>query len=105
MIINSVVTLSQQGGDLSEAFETIAFTIRERQRVSDKIKTMAQAGITQGFFLSALPFALLGLMYTVQREYVLLLFSTTIGNIMMGVMVTLIILGALWMKKLLTIDV
>jgi tight adherence protein B len=105
MIMNSVVTLSQQGGDLSEAFETIATTIRERQRVSEKIRTLAQAGITQAVILSSIPLVMLSIMYVIQPDYVLLLFTTTLGIGMLVGMFFLMGLGILWMKKLLTIDI
>lgn len=105
MIINSVVTLSQQGGDISEAFEVIAETIRERQRVADKIRTMAEAGLTQGAILSALPFVMLGLQFVIQPDYVKLLFTTPLGWVFLLLVVVLISTGALWMKKILTIDI
>ena len=105
MIINSVVTLSQQGGDLSEAFDTIAKTIRERQRVFEKIRTLAQAGITQGFILGMIPVIMLGIQFVIQPQYVRLLFITPLGLFMLGAMVCLIFLGAMWMKKILTIDI
>lgn len=105
MIMNSVVTLSQQGGDLSEAFETIAFTIRERQRVQEKIKTLAQAGLTQATILSLLPFGIMGMMYTMQPDQVLILFETNLGRGMLALMAILIGAGAFWMKKILTIEI
>jgi tight adherence protein B len=105
MIVNSVVTLSQQGGDLSEAFETIAHTIRERQRVNEKIKTMVSAGVTQGFILSSLPFVMMGLFYMTQPAHVTILFTTNLGLVMLGMMLVLIGLGALWIKKILTIEI
>lgn len=105
MIVNSVVTLSQQGGDLSEAFETISFTIRERQRVQEKIKTMSAQGISQAVVLCSLPFVMMGLFYMMQPDYMMLLFTSALGQAMLGAMVILIILGALWIKKILTIEI
>lgn len=105
MIVNSVVTLSQQGGDLSEAFDTIATTIRDRQRVHDKIRTLAQAGITQGAILSAIPFFVLGMQYIIQPQYVSLLFTTPLGLALFMLMCLMILTGAVVMKKVLTIDV
>lgn len=105
MICNSVVTLSQQGGDLSEAFDTIAFTIRERQRVFQKIRTLAQAGITQATILSAIPLVIMGIMYSMQPDTVLILFTTPLGIGFLVAMFILILLGALWMRKILTIEI
>lgn len=105
MIINSVVTLSQQGGDLSEAFDTIAFTIRERQRVREKIKTFAQAGVTQSFIMALLPVGFIGMMYFIQPTYTMLLFTTTLGWFFLGAVGVLVVAGALWIKKILTIEI
>jgi len=105
MIVNSVVTLSQQGGDLSEAFDTIAATIRDRQRVQEKIRTLAQAGITQGIILSSLPFFMLAMEYFIQPQYVVLLFTTPIGLAMFFGMCIMIVTGAVIMKRILVIDV
>lgn len=105
MIVNSVVTLSQQGGDISEAFETIAHTIRERQRISSKIRTMAQAGITQATILSLMPLVVMGMMWFIQPAALKLLFTTPLGIGLLVLMVVLITTGALVMRKILTIDI
>jgi tight adherence protein B len=105
MIINSVVTLSQQGGDLSEAFETIAATIRERQRIHEKIRTLAQAGLTQATILSALPFVMMAVLNIVQPTYVSLLFGTPLGWFFVGLIFVFILAGILWMRKILTIEI
>lgn len=105
MIVNSVVTLSQQGGDLSEAFETIAVTIRERQKIMEKIRTMSQAAITQATILSLIPLVMLFFMYLMQPKYVMLLFTTPLGIAMMIFMFTMMGVGGLWMKKILAIEV
>jgi len=105
MIMNSVVTLSQQGGDISEAFDKIAWTIRERQRVQQKIRTLAQAGMTQATILSAFPFVMMGIMYVIDPKQIAGMFTTVAGWVMIGIMLSLIFLGAIWMKKILTIEV
>lgn len=105
MIMNSVVTLSQQGGDISEAFDKIAWTIRERQRVQQKIRTLAQAGMTQATILSAFPFVMMGIMYVIDPKQIMGMFTTAAGWVMIGIMLALISLGAVWMKKILTIEV
>lgn len=105
MIVNSVVTLSQQGGDLSEAFETISHTIRERQRVQEKIRTMSAQGVTQGVILCSLPFVMMALFYVMQPDYMSLLFVTSLGQALLLAMVVLIILGAIWIRKILTIEI
>ena len=103
--IHSVLILRETGGDLSETFETIANTIRERRKVSGKISAMTQQGRTQGLILLLLPFGLMGLLYIVNPPYVLPLITTQLGWIMIFVMLFFQAIGALWVRKIINIDV
>lgn len=105
MIINSVVTLSQQGGDLSEAFDSISHTIRERQRVTEKIKTLAQAGTTQSLLLAGIPFVMLLLMHFLNPAGVELLFTTKLGIGMLIFMCVWISIGVYVMRRMIRIEV
>jgi Flp pilus assembly protein TadB len=44
-------------------------------------------------------------MYAVNPEYMSPLFTRTAGHIILGVSVVMMVLGFLWMKKIVTIDV
>ncbi|MEZ4704637.1 MAG: type II secretion system F family protein [Bdellovibrionota bacterium] len=103
--IHSILILRETGGDLSETFETIAQTIRERKKVSGKIKAMTQQGRTQGIGLLIIPFALMLLMYWVNPPMIIPMFTTQLGWIMIAMMLILQTLGALWIWKIVTIEV
>ena len=55
--------MRETGGNLTEIFDTMAETIKERKRVLQKIKTMTAEGETQAYILSALPLVLGLIMY------------------------------------------
>lgn len=103
--IHSVLILRETGGDLSETFETIAATIRERRKVSGKIKSMTQQGKLQGLVLILLPFGLGAMLYVVNPPYIIPLVTTQLGWMMIFVMLVFQLVGALWVKKIVTIDV
>lgn len=103
--IHSVLILRETGGDLSETFETIASTIRERRKVSGKIKSMTQQGKMQGLILLLLPFGLGALLYVVNPPYIIPLVTTQLGWIMIFIMLIFQGVGALWIKKIVNIDV
>ena len=103
--IHSVLILRETGGDLSETFETIASTIRERRKVSGKIKSMTQQGKLQGLILLLMPFGLGAMLYVVNPPYILPLVTTQLGWIMIFVMLLFQGVGALWVKKIVNIDV
>lgn len=103
--IHSVLILRETGGDLSETFETIASTIRERRKVSGKIKSMTQQGKLQGLILLLMPFGLGAMLYVVNPPYIIPLVTTQLGWIMIFVMLLFQGVGALWVKKIVNIDV
>lgn len=103
--IHSVLILRETGGDLSETFETIATTIRERRKVSGKIKSMTQQGKLQGLILLLLPFGLGAMLYVVNPPYIIPMVTTQLGWIMIFIMLIFQGVGALWIKKIVNIDV
>lgn len=103
--LHSVLILRETGGDLSETFDTIASTIRERRKVDGKIKSMTAQGKMQGLVLFLLPFAFAAALYFINPEYITPLFTTPLGWSLLTVMVFLQILGGLWLRKIVKIDV
>jgi tight adherence protein B len=103
--IHSILILRETGGDLSETFETIATTIRERRRVDGKIQGMTAQGKMQGIVLFLLPFGFMGALYLINPEYIGVLFTTQLGWMMLTAMLFLQIIGGLWLKKIVTIDI
>jgi len=103
--VHSVLILRETGGDLSETFETIASTIRERRKVSGKIKSMTQQGKLQGLILLLLPFGLGAMLYVVNPPYIIPMVTTQLGWIMIFIMLIFQGVGALWIKKIVNIDV
>ena len=55
LVVDSILTLRETGGNLSETFEVIAETIVERKKVQGKIKTMTAQGMTQGVIMCSMP--------------------------------------------------
>lgn len=103
--VHSILILRETGGDLSETFETIAITIRERRRVDGKIQSMTAQGKMQGIILFLLPFGFLWGLYMINPDYISPLFTTRLGWMMLTVMLFLQVIGGLWLKKIVTIDV
>ena len=52
-----------------------------------------------------LPFLIAVYMFAVNPDYISLLFTTQIGLFMLGVAGVLMVLGILWMRKIVDIDV
>lgn len=95
----------ETGGNLAEFLEVIAQTIRERDYLARQIKVLTAEGRLSAIILFLLPFVLAGLIYLVNRNYLTVLISTTIGWVMIGVSLVLMIMGGWWLKRIINIEV
>jgi tight adherence protein B len=105
MFVTSVNILKETGGNMAETFQTITFTIRERQKVEKKIEALTAQGIMQGIIISLIPFILLGVFFAIDPNYIKPLFTTTLGLILFAVVLLLQIVGGLMIRKVVTIKV
>lgn len=93
------------GGNLAEILDTVADTIRERETVRRQVKVLSAEGRISMLILGSLPFLLALYMFTVNRDYLSLLFTTRIGIVMVVAASALMSLGLLWMRRIVRIDV
>lgn len=105
MFVTSIIVLRETGGNLAETFDTIVHTIRERHKVEGKISAMTKQGRLQGGVVAMMPFVLGFIFYTLDPEHIKPLFTHWIGILMLLLMLTLQIVGALLIKKIVTIRV
>ncbi len=99
IFVNSMIILREVGGNLTEIFDTLAETIKERKRVQQKIKTMTAEGTTQAYILALLPVVLGFIMYKLNPEVTGLLFTTSLGWLLILLMALMEGLGLAWMLK------
>ncbi len=105
MVLTAVNIQRSVGGNLAEILESVAFTMRERERIRGEIETLTSQQRMTGIVIGGLPVGMLLFFLLVAPDYVGLLFTTTAGQGMLLVAVVLEVLGAFSIKKLLAIDV
>lgn len=105
MFVTAVVILKETGGNMAETFQTIVSTIRERQKLEKKISAMTAQGIMQGIIVSCIPFVMGIIFFILDPAFIRPMFETTLGIIMLAVMLALQIIGGIVIKKVVTIKV
>ncbi len=93
------------GGNLAEILDTVADTLRERAMLRRQVKVLTAEGRLSAWVLSLLPVAIGLYMAAVNPSYIGLLVTTTMGLVMLGTAIVLMVLGILWMRKIVNIDV
>lgn len=105
MVVQAVLIQRQVGGNLAEVLDKIAFTIRERIRIKAEIKTITAQGRMSGVIIALLPLALAMMLATMNPEYFSLLWTTTIGNVMIAFAVLLEVIGVMVIRKIVNIRI
>jgi tight adherence protein B len=103
--VTAVVLQRRTGGNLTEILDTLAEVIRERYKLSGKIKAISAHGRMTAKALSAIPIVVGGLMFVVNKEYTNFFFHTTTGLEMLGASVALQIIAYVVINKIVTIEV
>lgn len=105
MFVTSITILKETGGNLSETFETIVSVIRERQKLEKKIEAMTAQGVMQGMIVTMVPFILAIVFYFMDPKFIEPMFSSTLGLVLLSVMIGLQIIGGVMIRKIVTIKV
>jgi tight adherence protein B len=93
------------GGNLAEILDNVSDTLRERAMMRRQVRVLTSEGRLSAWVLTLLPIGIALYLFAMSPEYIGLLFSTTIGYVMLGGAVILLVAGVLWMRKIVNIDV
>jgi tight adherence protein B len=102
-VATAVNVQSQTGGSLAGLFDTLSETVRERQRHARKVKALTSLGRMSAAVLVALPIALGALMTLLSPEYMAPLYTTSSGHVLIGVCLTSMAIGALFLKRIVSV--
>lgn len=104
-MIMAVKIQREVGGNLAEVLETLASTIRERDKLVRQIKVLTAEGRLSAIILLILPLFVAASLYLLNPGYMGLLFTTTAGLVMAGAALALMGVGTLWLRKVIKIEV
>jgi tight adherence protein B len=93
------------GGNLAELLMTVSETMISRERLRRDVASLTAEGKISAFVIGGLPVGLGMTMYVINPEYMSPLFSTTMGQVMLGVATVAALIGFAWMKKCITIKI
>jgi tight adherence protein B len=88
------------GGDLADLADRLAETIRERQRLEDRLRVLTAQGRAQGVVLAALPVALALAVHSVDPDYLRPLLDTRAGRAAVGSTVVLELIGLAAIRRI-----
>lgn len=98
-----VMTIQQKsGGNLSEALSNLSNVLRDRKRLQGKIKAMSSEAKASAMIIGSLPIVVMTLVYLTSPDYIKLLFTERMGNLMLAACAVWMGLGIAVMKKMIS---
>jgi tight adherence protein B len=101
----AVLVQREVGGNLAEILDNLGDTIRGRFYLRRQLRVYTAQGRLSGYALAALPFGVGGIVWLMQPEYIGLLFTTVLGWFMVGSALFLQLVGVVWIRKIINIDI
>ncbi|MET0258684.1 MAG: type II secretion system F family protein, partial [Methylobacterium sp.] len=95
---------SQSGGNLGEALSNLSKVLRERRRMKDKIKAMSMEAKASAYIIGSLPVVVGFLVYLTSPDYISLLFTDSLGNLILLGAVGMMATGIFVMRQMITFD-
>jgi tight adherence protein B len=105
LLITSIAISQSVGGNLTEVFDKIAHTIRERHRIEGRIDSLTAQGKMQGLVVGMLPLFMFGALHSMDPETLKPLYTTWLGYAVLGVVLILEFLGFFFIHKICDIEV
>jgi tight adherence protein B len=101
-----VIQIQQQaGGNLSEALGNLSRVLRDRKKMKAKINALSMEAKASAAIIGALPFVVAGLVYLSSPNYIMPLFITSTGHMILGVSLVWMSIGIFVMRKMINFDV
>ncbi len=101
----AIILQRQTGGDLAEILDKIGNLVRERFKIWGQVQALTGEGRLSGIVLLALPPALFVVVYRMNPDYLMLLFTDPLGKKMLVGGIVTQLLGALLIRKIVNIRV
>jgi tight adherence protein B len=102
----SAIRISREvGGNLTEVMENLSNTLRQKAAMEGKIESLTSQGKIQGYFMTALPVLLMGVLNVIEPEAMSKMYNTTMGYFFLGGIVVMLAMGFMLIRSITNIDV
>ncbi len=105
LVVTSIVISRDLGGNLTEIFDNIAETIRDRHVVEGKIRALTAQGKLQGIIMVLLPFVVGIAVHLIDPKLIEPLYKEEAGWALLAGLIVATVAGYFWIRKIVTIDV
>jgi Flp pilus assembly protein TadB len=97
-VAQAIAINREVGGNLSDVFDQVGMTIRERNQIRRQVKALSAEGRISALVLIALPVGVFTFLFITQPGYFAGFFSSIFGIIALVVAAVLLLVGSFWLS-------
>jgi tight adherence protein B len=105
ILTTAILIQRNVGGNLAEILDNLSYTIRERFKIRRQLRVYTAQGRMSGYVLALLPIALGCVFYLLNPDYIMILFTDPAGKFGLVVAAILQLIGFLWIRKIVDIEI
>jgi len=105
MVVTAITIQRSVGGNLAQTLDSVAYTMRERDRIRGEIKTLTAQQRLTGFVIGGLPIFVGLVMFAINPDYMAPLFTETAGKVLLVMAVGLEVMGIMLMRSMMNFEV
>jgi len=102
-VTQAIAINREVGGNLAEVLDGVGHTIRERNQIRRQVKALSAEGRLSALVLMALPLGVLAFLSITNPAYIARFTESLAGYAMIAAGVLLLIIGGLWLRKVVSI--
>jgi tight adherence protein B len=105
ILTTAILVQREVGGNLAEVLDNLANVIRVRFTIRRQLRVYTAQGRFSGYVLAALPIAVGLAIYSLNPPYMRVLFTDPMGKLMVLIALVFQIIGYLWIRKIVNIEI
>lgn len=105
LIIAAILIARETGGNLTQVLENLAYSVREKKKIADQIKTLTTQGRWQGVIMSILPVVFAIFVYRMNPGFANIMLNSPVGRILLGYAFISEIIGVILIHKFSKVEV
>jgi tight adherence protein B len=105
ILVTAILIQREIGGNLAEVLDNLANVIRVRFTIRRQLRVYTAQGRFSGYVLAILPIAVGAAIYSLNPPYIRLLFTDPFGKLMLLTAIVFQIIGFLWIRKIVDIEI
>ena len=94
-----------RGGDTGESMDRLAEAVREIKKLEGKLDAITAQSRSQASMMAVMPFVFMFILYIIDPAGIQLLFTETIGRVLLLIAGALILGAFLWIRKIMAVDI